>query len=107
MRRRLMPNAIGALLLGGVFGVALCPAIDVRGGTVLAQGDVIGVVVVMDIGDGQTPLVLLGGMKRDPVGLLRHVFANDPQARHVGIVVEGLAKILAPTPRVQEGRHEG
>ncbi|MBK6308554.1 MAG: D-aminoacylase [Gemmatimonadetes bacterium] len=40
-----MPNAIGALLLGGVFGVALCPAIDVRGSTVLAQGATYDVII--------------------------------------------------------------
>ena len=52
-----------------------CAGLLVR---VIAQGDVVGVIVVVNIGHRQTPLILFGGIERDPVRCLRHVLADDP-----------------------------
>ncbi len=74
---------------------------------VVAHGNIVRVIVIIDIGNRQAVFVLHILAERDAVFLLRHVFADDPQARHVDIIVERRGEAAPPAAGIEEGRHEG
>ena len=100
MRGRIRRHRVRLLRAGGqVDGRALL--VRMR-----AHRNVVGMIVVMHVRHRQTELVLLGRVQRDAVRLLRHVLADDPQAGHVGVVVDGLGELAAPRARLEEGDDE-
>jgi hypothetical protein len=60
----------------------------------------------LTFGTGQAVLVERVGVQGDPVGGLRHVLADDPQAGGVLVAVEDLGEGRAPRARVGEGGEE-
>ena len=60
-----------------------------------------------DIRDRHAVFVLELAMQLHRILLLRHVFTDDPETGHVGIVVERRRERPAPAARIEEGRHEG
>ena len=72
----------------------------------IAHGDVVGVVVIVDARDRHSVGVLHHRIERDPVGLLRQVLADQPHPGHVRIAVDRRREAAAPGARVEEGGHE-
>src|SRR5699024_4611743 len=104
---RLFAHAAGAHVVGGRVGWrahdARRPGGFVNGCTllvrVLTHGVVVRVAGVVDVGRRQAVLVAAVHIERDAVVRARQVLADDPHARHVGVLVDGRGEIAAPGTR--------
>ncbi|MNN84776.1 hypothetical protein D3C76_1440190 [compost metagenome] len=72
---------------------------------VFAHSDVVGVIIIVHIGDGQAKPVF-GLTQRDPICLAWHILAYQPHTRQVSVLVHHTGKIAPPGARLEKGRHE-
>src|SRR6478672_8828285 len=97
----LWPN----LLTTPSLGFSLIRLVPMLG--VLAHRDVVRMIVEMHARDRHAELVLGLRVERDAVGLLRHVLADQPHARHPRVRFHGAGERPAPSAGIEERRHEG
>ncbi len=94
---------------GGVGCVCVAPTESYKRHTlfvsVVTHRHIVGMIVVMHIGNGLAVLIL-GVGQGDPITLLRQIFSHDPHACHVGILIHGGCKLATPGTGIQEGGHE-
>ncbi|MNQ71916.1 hypothetical protein D3C85_866050 [compost metagenome] len=73
---------------------------------VFTHGNVIGMVIVVNVGHWY-PETILGVIAQcDAIALTRHVFAHQPHAGKVSVIVHDSGEILAPGTRLEKCRHE-
>ncbi len=73
----------------------------------VAHRDIVRMIREPDIRDRHAVLVLQIAMQLHGILLLRHVLADDPEARHIGVAVHGGGEGSTPATRIKEGGHEG
>lgn len=71
-----------------------CSTLGIR---VFTHRNIVGMVIVMHVGDREAKTVF-GLAQANPVGLPWHVFADQPHAGEVGVLIHHAGKVASPGP---------
>ena len=63
---------------------------------VVLHGEIVGMIVGVDVGNRHAVLVLSFRVQRDAIGFARQVFADDPHAREIHVVINHRGAVAAP-----------